>query len=247
MRSAQRSVRAPRQHPQRSTRQVAARHRSADLPGQADGSHKPRAAPAALTPNHRRASASHSECSKCSECSECSLLTQRTAPRKRASVSEPIRVLRDLEISDRSTTPAAKAAHPLRHRSTRTLNPLADAPPHHASPISITTPHKPPSSNHRDATGAYLWHALLIYCTDRSTSFGMPSSVASVSHFRVIRFIRVLYCRSFGVLPSAAHLQSKTPTENIRRSTEFFWRKCFVAARDLTIFVEDKRHLCNPK
>ena len=151
------------------------------------------------------------------------------------------------EISDRSTTPAAKAAHPLRHRSTRTLNPLADAPPHHASPISITTPHKPPSSNHRDATGAYLWHALLIYCTDRSTSFGMPSSVASVSHFRFIRFIRVLYCRSFGVLPSAAHLQSKTPTENIRRSTEFFWRKCFVAARDLTIFVEDKRHLCNPK
>ena len=217
MRSAQRSVRAHRQHPQRSTRQVAARHRSADLPGQADGSHKPRAAYAALTPNHRRASASPSECSEISE------------------------------ISDRSTTPAAKAAHPLRHRSTRTLNPLANAPPHHASPISITTPHKPPSSNHRDATGVYLWHALLIYCTDRSTSFGMPSSVASVSHFRVIRVIRVLYCRSFGVLPSAAHLQSKTPTENIRRSTEFFWRKCFVAARDLTIFVEDKRHLCNPK
>ena len=44
MRSAQRSVRAHRQHPQRPTRQVAARHRSADLPGQADGSHKPRAA-----------------------------------------------------------------------------------------------------------------------------------------------------------------------------------------------------------
>ena len=35
---------ANRQHPQRPTRQVAARHRSADLPGQADGSHKPRAA-----------------------------------------------------------------------------------------------------------------------------------------------------------------------------------------------------------
>ena len=146
-----------------------------------------------------------------------------------------------------SKTPSLLTQRKLRHRSTRTLNPLADAPPHHASPISITTPHKPPSSNHRDATGAYLWHALLIYCTDRSTSFGMPSSVASVSHFRVIRVIRVLYCRSFGVLPSAAHLQSKTPTENIRRSTEFFWRKCFVAARDLTIFVEDKRHLCNPK
>ena len=64
MRSAQRSVRAPRQHPQRTTRQVAARHRSADLPGQADGSHKPRAA-----------------CTK-----------------PRASVSEPLRVLRDLRL-----------------------------------------------------------------------------------------------------------------------------------------------------
>ena len=53
---------ANRQHPQRPTRQVAARHRSADLPGQADGSHKPRAA-----------------CTK-----------------PRASVSEPLRVLRDL-------------------------------------------------------------------------------------------------------------------------------------------------------
>ena len=124
-----------------------------------------------------------------------------------------------------SKTPPLLTQRKLRHRSTRTLNPLADAPPHHASPISITTPHKPPSSNHRDATGAYLWHALLIYCTDRSTSFGMPSSVASVSHFRFIRVIRVLYCRSFGVLPSAAHLQSKTPTENIRRSTEFFLAK----------------------
>ena len=50
MRSAQRSVRAHRQHPQCSTRQVAARHRSADLPGQADGSHKhPSATYAALT------------------------------------------------------------------------------------------------------------------------------------------------------------------------------------------------------
>ena len=49
------------------TRRVAARHRSADLPGQADGSHKPRAAYAALTPNHRRASASHSECSEISD------------------------------------------------------------------------------------------------------------------------------------------------------------------------------------
>ena len=169
--------------------------------------------------------------------------TQRTAPRKRASVSEPIRVLRVLREL-RHHPSRFTVAHPLRHRSTRTLNPLADAPPHHASPISITTPHKPPSSNHRDATGAYLWHALLIYCTDRSTSFGMPSSVASVSHFRVIRVIRVLYCRSFGVLPSAAHLQSKTPTENIRRSTEFFWRKCFVAARDLTIFAKDNQKSC---
>ena len=134
-----------------------------------------------------------------------------------ASVSEPLRVLRvlrDLRLLAPAATAAPRRskapATPLRHRSTRTLNPLADAPPHHASPISITTPHKPPSSNHRDATGAYLWHALLIYCTDRSTSFGMPSSVASVSHFRFIRVIRVLYCRSFGVLPSAAHLQSKT-------------------------------------
>ena len=50
MRSAQRSVRAQRQHPQRPTRQVAARHRSADLLGQADGSHKhPSATYAALT------------------------------------------------------------------------------------------------------------------------------------------------------------------------------------------------------
>ena len=50
MRSAQRSVRAHRQHPQCSTRQVAARHRSADLLGQADGSHKhPSATYAALT------------------------------------------------------------------------------------------------------------------------------------------------------------------------------------------------------
>ncbi|MDD6132650.1 MAG: hypothetical protein PUB55_07820, partial [Bacteroidales bacterium] len=48
-RSAQRSVRAHRQHPQCPTRRVAARHRSADLPGQADGSHKPRAANASLT------------------------------------------------------------------------------------------------------------------------------------------------------------------------------------------------------
>ena len=71
MLSAQRSVRAHRQHPQCSTRQVAARHRSADLLGQADGSHKhPSATYAAPTPNHRRASASHSECSECSECSE---------------------------------------------------------------------------------------------------------------------------------------------------------------------------------
>ena len=49
---AQRSFHAHQQHPQRSTRQVAARHRSADLPGQADGSHKPRAAYAALTPHN---------------------------------------------------------------------------------------------------------------------------------------------------------------------------------------------------
>ncbi|MDD6852579.1 MAG: hypothetical protein PUD64_10270, partial [Bacteroidales bacterium] len=40
---------APRSHHQRSTRQVVARYRSADLPGQADGSHKPRAANASLT------------------------------------------------------------------------------------------------------------------------------------------------------------------------------------------------------
>ena len=121
MRSAQRSVRAHRQHPQRSTRQVVARHRSADLPGQADGSHKPRAAYAAPT------------------------------PRKRASVSEPIRVLRVLRDLRLLTAPAAprrsKApATPLRHRSTRTLNPLANAPPHHASLLSIT---------HSTTTGIY--------------------------------------------------------------------------------------------
>ena len=40
----------------------------------------------------------------------------------------------------RSTTAQQSARPPLRHRSTRTLNPLADAPPHHASPIFIT-PH----------------------------------------------------------------------------------------------------------
>ncbi len=50
MRSAQRSARAHRQHRQRPTRRVVARHRSADLPGQADGSHKhPSATYAALT------------------------------------------------------------------------------------------------------------------------------------------------------------------------------------------------------
>ena len=66
MRSAQRSVRAHRQRPQRPTRQVAARHRSATSPGRQM---------AAISP---------------------ALLTQRTAPRKRASVSEPLRVLRVL-------------------------------------------------------------------------------------------------------------------------------------------------------
>ena len=118
MRSAQRSVRAHRQHPQRSTRQVAARHRSADLPGQADGSHKPRAAYAAhcteKKSERQRAHPSHSECSECSEISDCSTRCSR------------------------STTAQQSARPPLRHRSTRTLNPLADVPPHHARPISIT-------------------------------------------------------------------------------------------------------------
>ena len=72
------------------------RHRSADLPGQADGNISP------------------------------ALLTQRqhriTGERQRAPPSAP-----------RSPT----APPPLRHRSTRTLNPLADEPPHQASPISI--------------------------------------------------------------------------------------------------------------
>ncbi|MGN0206063.1 MAG: hypothetical protein ACI4BC_02360, partial [Muribaculaceae bacterium] len=54
MRSAQRSVRATRQ--QRPTRQVAARHRSADLPGQADGSHKLRCLRSA---HHRSAIGAH--------------------------------------------------------------------------------------------------------------------------------------------------------------------------------------------
>ena len=112
MRSAQRSVRAHRQPPQRATRQVAARHRSADLPGQADGSHKPRAAYAA----------------------HC---TEKKSERQQAHPSAP---------SAPPAPPAAPAAPrrskapatPLRHRSTRTLNPLADVPPHHARPISIT-------------------------------------------------------------------------------------------------------------
>ena len=154
MRSAQRRVRAHRQHPQRPTRQVAARHRSADLLGQADGSHKPRAA-----------------CTK-----------------PRASVSEPLRVLRPLH-HPRSEP---QRPHPLRHRSTRTLNPLADAPPHQASPISIpnTTQATSALMIRRYATGAYLWHAFLLVALIRaqlrkcpvvmirSTHFGVPPSVA---------------------------------------------------------------------
>ena len=77
--------------------------------------------PAPLTQRpHRekeRASASPSECSECSEISDCSP----------ALLPHPRR---------RSKAPAT----PLRHRSTRTLNPLADAPPHHASPIFISHP-----------------------------------------------------------------------------------------------------------
>ena len=40
-----------------------------------------------------------------------------------------------------SKTPPLLTQRKLRHRSTRTLNPLADAPPHHASPIFINTQH----------------------------------------------------------------------------------------------------------
>ena len=133
MRSAQRSVRAYRQHPQRSTRQIIARHRSADLPGQADGSHKPCAAYAAPTPNHRRASASHSECSECSESSKSSKKRPPTAPpsehthlespcRRAAAPSKPnfhhlhydttlpaIRAIRIIRVPDCFTRPAIRA------------------------------------------------------------------------------------------------------------------------------------------
>ena len=82
-------VRAHRQHPQRSTRRVAARHRSADLPGQADGSHKPRAAYAAPAPRKERASASPSECSEISEISDCSLLPQHPRRSKAPAHTAP--------------------------------------------------------------------------------------------------------------------------------------------------------------
>ena len=62
------------------------------------------------------------------------LLTQR--PHRAAGERQraPSECSECSEISKIST-----AAPSLRHRSTRTLNPLADAPPHQASPISIST------------------------------------------------------------------------------------------------------------
>ena len=110
MRSEQRSVRAHRQHPQCPTRQVAARHRSADLPGQADGSHKPHAAYAAPT------------------------------PRKRASVSEPIRVLRVLRDLRLLTAPAAP---PAQQSASHTAPPSEHT--HLESPCQrAAAPRKPP-------------------------------------------------------------------------------------------------------
>ena len=55
------------------------------------------------------------------------------------------------------TPPALLTQRKLRHRSTRTLNPLADAPPHHASPIFINTQHtshRPLSTLHPSEAGA---------------------------------------------------------------------------------------------
>ena len=88
MRRAQRSFRAHRQHPQCPTRQVAARHRSADLPGQADGSHKPRAARSAHTEKkserqraHPRApSAPRSPIAHCSRSPPAQQSASHTAP-----------------------------------------------------------------------------------------------------------------------------------------------------------------------
>ena len=56
-----------------------------------------------------------------------------------------------------SKTPPLLTQRKLRHRSTRTLNPLADAPPHHASPIFINTQHtshRPLSPLHPNIVGA---------------------------------------------------------------------------------------------
>ena len=50
-------------------------------------------------------------------------------------------LLAPLALLALSKTPPLLTQRKLRHRSTRTLNPLADAPPHHASPIFINTQH----------------------------------------------------------------------------------------------------------
>ena len=108
-----------------------------------------------------------------------------------------LRDLRDLRLLHPLLTPhhspLLTQRSPLRHRSTRTLNPLADAPPHQASPISIpnTTQATSALMIRRYATGAYLWHAIILVALIpaqlrksgvmiRSTRFGVPSSVATV-------------------------------------------------------------------
>ena len=113
MRRAQRSVRAHRQHPQRPTRRIIARHRSADLPEQADGSHKPRATTQRqhrITGERQRATPSHSECS---------------------------------EISDRSTTPAAKAAPPPPSEHTHLESPCPRSRRTKQAQFPSSTPHEP--------------------------------------------------------------------------------------------------------
>ena len=148
------------------------------------------------------------------------LLTQRQHREKKRASASPSECS---EISDRSTT-CATSSPPLRHRSTRTLNPLADAPPHQASPISITyttraTAHRCVAAMLQGCTfGTHSLYIALIPAQlrksgvmGRSTRFGVPSSVAahsaappsavaslsaraSARHFRSIRSIRVLHC-----------------------------------------------------
>ena len=92
-------------------------------------------------------------------------------------------------------TAQQSARPPLRHRSTRILNPLADAPPHHASPISIpnttrTTAHRSFAVMLQGRTfGTHTYYIALNpaqlrksgVVMIRSTHFGVPLSVGSVS------------------------------------------------------------------